>query len=517
MVLYHAANASCYVKCLLHRCLYHSSEEAVFVGYEHLSKEFFKPDKYKVYLEYAPLLGPFGTCNQLEKEKVLDKIEELFDGLFSKYDLNLSDFQKIYVGSYYSEFAMYVNMKGKRHSVFEEAAGDWKPLEWVGFDTFNSIIEQLNMKYFNNSLVEYRYGTFCVWAPEYRSSNDINFEPYKEIYQLNDNDRKYFVDKFHLPQIDFGNDRKNLLLLTQWFFKEGGGKWKDARIVTMYRVLLDYFIDDIEQYSVYIKPHPADPVQEGYSRIREAKVISPKCISELLGLVEGISFELAVTISSHSLYTVNEFTQRTRQIGYKLVSLYPLIHKYYFAFVCLTDYLLPEASYRFGIMDEEYSFIKEIPQIGTKFNSNDVKWRSWEFAGNSVMIIHRLAWKDNQGKFVFDHNKIDENTVCVFFDIDELVKYATGDVSFIIDNSVVFQVKKINRYTGLVDGAPEYIYCFTKSALICNHLRMYTYLRTLKYEETILKIFALTETEVFVQKEMLKNRIKKLSVEERLL
>ena len=259
-----------------------------------------------------------------------------------------------------------------------------------------------------------------------------------------------------------------------------------------------------------IEPDRQDAVQEEYEKIRDVQVISSRCISELLGLIEGINFELALTISSHSLYTINEFTKETRQIGYKMVSLYSLIHKYYFAFGCLYDFMLLKECYRFGVMDEEYEFLKGIPKINRKFDSKDVKWRSWESVGSSMVIIHRLYWREKQEKFVFDKNKIDENTVCVFLDVNELLNHATGDVSFIIENSIIFQLKKICQYTGLIEDESEYVYCFCKNIQIRNQLRMYTYTRSLKHEGIILKISALNEFEEAMNRNIqLLNRLKK--------
>ncbi len=361
MVLYHAANAACFVKCLLHKCIFHPNEDAVFVGYAHLSKSFFVPEKYRCYMEYTPLIGPFGDGNQKNKKEIIKEIVDLFDRLFKKNGININDCTDVYIGSYYAEFAMYVNIKKIQHSIFEEAAGDWKPLEWSGYETFNSIIRDLDMREYNNELVKYRYGVFKVWPSQYRSDKDINYEPYKEIYKLNLKDKQYFIDKFKIPQLVF-NNAGNTLILTQWFFKNGK-KWRDREVINMYGIIADYFIENAHYNTVYLKPHPADPLQEEYTSLEKINIISPKCISELMGLIDGINFDLAVTVSSSSLFTIGEFTKETKQIGDNIVTSYCRIHKYYFAFVDLVSYLQYSQIYRFGVMDGEYELLKGIPEV----------------------------------------------------------------------------------------------------------------------------------------------------------
>lgn len=499
LILYHAANASCFIKCLLHRCIYHPNDEAVFIGYRGLRSLYFKSEKYKLWLDYAPMLGPFGNQNSDNPEEALRKICDLFYGIFRKYHLDLSDFNKIYIGSYYSEFAMYVNAMGKKHSIFEEAAGDWKPMEWSGYETFNAVVNHLNMKFYNNELVENRYGIFSTWPKESRSEKDINFEPYREIYHLNKADKQYFIEKFQLPHINFEVQNKNLLLLTQWFLIDGK-RWENRDIVLIYKIILDYFIEDPEEYTVYIKPHPADPMKDEYAKINGINVIPAQCISELLGLIEGIHFKLAVTVSSTSIHTISEFTERTRQVGYRIVSLYPFIYKYHFAFVCLYKFLMPKKCCRFGIMDEEYEFLRNIPEISKTFRQETVKWSGWECADSALIVIHRMKWKENQEKFFIDKNRIDTDTVCVFLDIQELLNYAEGDISFIVENSIIFCLKKIDKETGLLEDTPEYIYCFCKNQKICNQLRIYSYVRNLQYESSVLKIYALDKTQEEIKK-----------------
>ena len=120
MIIYHASNASCFLKCMLHKCIYHANDEAAFVGYSCLFCKFFKPDEiYSKIVGYSPLLGPSGKFNDESADKVQERICDLFDDLLLQSQIDIEKSEKIYIGSYYSEFAMYVNIKKIKHSIFE--------------------------------------------------------------------------------------------------------------------------------------------------------------------------------------------------------------------------------------------------------------------------------------------------------------------------------------------------------------------------------------------------------------
>lgn len=110
-VLYHAANAGCFVKCLLHRCIYHPDDEAYFIGYEGLEKGFGVPYKFSKNIGYIPFIGPPGAYNNETAESILSRIESNFDNLLKQNNIDLKKIDKIYIGSYYADFAIYVNSK----------------------------------------------------------------------------------------------------------------------------------------------------------------------------------------------------------------------------------------------------------------------------------------------------------------------------------------------------------------------------------------------------------------------
>ena len=181
-VIYHAANAGCFVKCLLHKCIYHPEDEAVFVGYNWLKSSFGKPEKYSKFIGYDPTIGPSGKYNQETPEEALNRIVTLFEDLWVQYNVKCDEIDKIYIGSYYAEFAIYVNYKQRKHCIFEEGAGDWKKLYWENYNTFNTLIEQFNMTMYDNEYVE--------------------------------QERKYLSDEIkykNLQEKEFLNQKKNLL------------------------------------------------------------------------------------------------------------------------------------------------------------------------------------------------------------------------------------------------------------------------------------------------------------------
>lgn len=491
-ILYHAANASCFIKCLLHKCIYHPYDMAVFVGHPGVLNSYGRSDKYHLCLSYPIFLGPFGNCNSEDKDKVLEKICSMFDNMFSENNISITNFDEIYIGSYYGEFAMYVNAKKIPHSIMEEGAGDWRPLIWHAYPVFNQVISDLNMTNLNNSLVKKRLGIFSAWPKEFRTDKDVNFEPYKEIYKLSDEDKLYFVNFFNLPNIKFNSQNNNILLLTQWFLKDNK-RWSD---VDMYAYILDFFINYSSKTKVFIKPHPADPKQKNYCSIPDVDIIPASIPSELMGLIPNIYFQKALTISSTSLATVGEFCESTQMIGNGFINIFNKIPLFYIVFVPLLQYLDCRNSYRFGIMNEEFELLSKMDNI--KFKYDDIKWKFWEKCGNSAIIVDKLKWGVNRDSTTIDMHEIDDNTVCVFTNVDELIENARGDVKSIIKKSTIIKVETIDKHGNI--SAEDYIYIFCKNKKIINKLNYFQISRTLHYKEAILRAYTLNPSESKINK-----------------
>lgn len=484
-ILYHACNAGCFVKCLIHKCLYYPDDDAVFIGYASLSRSFGKPDRYIKYLEYRPFLGPFGPYNNESPDAVMERIIKNFDSLLKEKNIKLTDFSDVYIGSYYGEFSFYINHNMIRHSIMEEGAGEWNPLRWKGYDTFNALIERYNMKTYDNDLVVSRIGIKKYWPKNNVTSKDINFEPYLEVLKLNEKDKRYFIKFFKLPEdIFFDCHKNNVLLLTQWYMFNGK-KWTDDRIILMYQTILDYFLPDGD-VQVYIKPHPADPMMNKYDSVKDCIVISSNCISEIMGLIPEIHFELALTVSSGSLATVSGFSDNLLSIGFGIVWKYIKLNKFYLAFDPLCKFIQCTRTFRYGIMDET----KEMLSV-SRIPIKDVPWHDVKNAGDSLVVCDRLKWSDKCHKICPDD--IDESTIVAFLSIDEVFNYLSEYLEDIVVNSTVL---KINYY--YFSDKPdreEYVLCYSKSKNNQNVIKRFKFSKILKYQNAIMECYALDSNE----------------------
>lgn len=481
-VLYHAANAGCYVKCLIHKCLFHPNDSAIFIGYSWLSERFGKPDKYVKYLDYDQTFSLLSKEPSCTPQKLLNKIVSKFDILFDENNISLKNISDIYIGSYYGDFSIYINYMGLKHSIFEEGAGEFNNLLYTtGANCYNTLLKQFNMESFDNDLVIKR---FCVIeATSNENKKNYNFEAYKEIYNLTPEDKKYIMDFFGLPSnLNINSDEYNVLLLTQWFFINGS-KWRDETIIEFYKVILDYYLPySDKKINLFIKPHPADPFSTKYQYyFKDCTIISSDCISEILGLIPNIHFDLSITVSSSSLMTVAPFSERCVKIGYYIINFYKKLNTIYLFIKDFFDFTNCCEIYRYGIMDETYKLLTQ----GNKITKS-ISWHDLHYAGDSLIICDLLKWSDNEHPI--DIEKISRDTVVAFINIENLFLNYNGNIFEILDNSVILELK--------TDGVKlDHIICFSKNENQLDKIHNFSISKYFNFQDKVLECYSLNNND----------------------
>lgn len=108
----------------------------------------------------------------------------------------------------------------------------------------------------------------------------------------------YFV--FNMKFIN-DTDTPKLLLLTQPLIEIGVVKSNVEQLRFYYKIMKEYE----ENYDIYIKPHPRDYSNYDELHIRKKYIIDKNIPIEMFDLEKSISFEIAVTYSSTSIYSLD--------------------------------------------------------------------------------------------------------------------------------------------------------------------------------------------------------------------
>lgn len=464
MIIYHASNLCCYIKCILHKMVYHKNDDALFVGYDWLKKTYGVIDVFKYRIDYKPFCGYNGIHNNFSPSEYETFVEDYFDNAFLELNLNISDFKEFHIGSYYGDFSIYLNQKKISHFVHEEGAGEFNHHGVLSIDKqFYPLAFEVRSKYdiynFKSKYITKKFGILSCVSDDFKAQV-TNYEAYNEILKLDDDQRNQVINIFKLPE-KF-NKKAKILVLTQWFNRDGK-KITDNWLIDMYSLLLDYFTYGAE---IYLKPHPADPYKTDYTNMFDFYIEKTSYPSELMGLIPDIHFTKALTISSTSIDTVCNFTDKQISTSINFLNLYKNIIKFDVATSISCMFGGTKVS-RFGIFDHH------LCSYPTEFFENTL-WANLT-EDNQIVISDTLNWKnsgDSLEKFIHSM-KNTSNIFIITNQIDDVLQNAPE----LKENLLTFQINKSSKDT----TETEMIYVFSNDNSKLEFISNFKFNKKLKY------------------------------------
>ena len=157
----------------------------------------------------------------------------------------------------------------------------------------------------------------------------------------------------------------------------------------------------------------------------------------------------------------------------------------HFIFTSLIDFIGYKNCYRYGILDPAYEMLKDTYNFPL-----NILWRSCEKMGKSIIVTDIMKWGEN--KSTIDVEKIDEQTVCVFSNIKELMNNCNCNLDHILNYSVYFKIDEITISDNLTIK-DDYILCYSKDKNMLKLLRNYAFSKRLYFQNILLKVTALSD------------------------
>lgn len=292
-----AGNAACLLKSAI-MALEHPDYRKVFVGLGWSQQPILK--LFDDVIFYDLIVGYFGKKNYLSHDEYLSELVRVFDPEFDRINVDPAG-AKIIVGSYWSDFAAYVNLKGYQHSMMEESPGHTylaSETPMKKYPSLGILQKETMMDTFDNPRLEYAY---CSNNVE-KHQKIINYDVFEKVESLSTENKSKLIEAYNLPQ--YQTSGRCTLILTQWFSDNTGAKRDDDGILLLYGQLIDYFCNNDE--NVVMKCHPADPKWKKYSEIyNDVTVIDVAFPSELISLT-NLNIDKFITVSSTSILAFPE-------------------------------------------------------------------------------------------------------------------------------------------------------------------------------------------------------------------
>jgi len=312
IVVYSAGNANCLLKCVL-RCVKHNKNDiTIFVGLDWTQGFIEKGSKiFKHAIFYEPITGYPGKRNDLSYVEYKEVLRNTFESAFKERGINIDDIDEFHIGSYWSDFSVFVNMIGKSNYLYEEAVGD------IGlppssnerkFPALGQLEKELKMFTLDNPNIIKAYTTNGV--------DHVKNSIYNVVYELqslNKKERKTLLKKYELLGLNLELDDKYDVLLTQWFYADNGLKKRhDNEIIIMYGYLIDFFLQPSD--NILFKCHPADPKRREYAKYLEGILIPLVNFPSELFNIMAIKISSAITISSSSVHSFSGISEEQKMI-----------------------------------------------------------------------------------------------------------------------------------------------------------------------------------------------------------
>lgn len=241
--------------------------------------------------------------------------------MFEKYiDIDLKSYQDIYIFNDWTMVGAYLIDNKIRYHLIEDGLNAFYYIK----ENFKNKITFLNptpaykVKHFMKKMLHIGYDFFG----QSKYVIDIEVNDIKKIYIKNKNiievpraimfekltkkEREEIYSIFSSNKIkDFKSNKKRMLLLTQPLYKDKFVKSIDEQ-VDIYDGIIKKYKD---RYDIFIKAHPRDDYNYK-EKYKDIILIDKYMPIEILNFVETLSFDLAVTICSSSIETLNFVKKR---------------------------------------------------------------------------------------------------------------------------------------------------------------------------------------------------------------
>ena len=393
LVIYSAANAHGYITCVVHRLLYNSDSYCVYIGDDIVAPRTGGIAFFDDSILYKQIAGEWGNMNELTPEEYERYLVKTFDGDIVAHNFRLNCVDEFFIGSNWSDFAIYLNLKNIHYNVFEEAIGDlglpkesWakrypcqfaaraKTGMFAGLDNPHILKAYLHPKTLST-----------------KHDKVVFFDVIKEIKNLPDSVKNKVATTFKVPQ-SLDDKEICVLLLTQWF-RKNNDIWKSAETLKIYAHLLDlYFGFNSNKYHIVIKPHPVDPQRSSYGKyLNECFLLDSKFPSEFIGLVGNLNIDIAVTVSSSSISTVSTISKKQLSIKF-FEQFYTIAPQFYFCARIIK--LLSLKCFYFGIFKE---VMEPLVSQNKGFLPDSVTWHRIDEAPlpeEGGLILYDNIWRE---------------------------------------------------------------------------------------------------------------------------
>ena len=318
IVIYSAANAHGYFTCIVHRYLYNRNSYAVYVGDNATVARAGGIELFDDNILYKQISGEWGDMNYLSADEYENHLTQVFDGELKKHKIDLSKVDEFYIGSNWSDFPVYLNLKDVKYNVFQEAVGDIgiPPKEWsIQFPgQYAARLKTGMFDMLDNKRILKAY----VHPKTVKNGHPkvVPFDIVKEMQKLPDEYKTIIANQFNVPQ-KLTSNYKRVLLLTQWF-KKNKKIWTSTETINLYALLIDlFFSQTTSNLELIIKPHPVDPQKDIYTQYFDhCTLLSSKFPSEFMGLISELNIDTAITVSSTSINTAESISNKQITVKY---------------------------------------------------------------------------------------------------------------------------------------------------------------------------------------------------------
>lgn len=396
IVIYSAANPHGYFTSIIHRLLYNHDSYAVYIGDEGTATRAGGLELFDSHILYTQIAGQWGKMNHLSAGEYKDYLVKYFDEKIRELNIDIGAVSEIYAGSYWSDFPIYLNIKGIHHYLFQEGS------QGLGFPSGEYTKKNFPSQY----EVQEAYGIYLgldntnILAAYIGESNMLPEHPKKFLFdiakamtELSDLDKKTLIETFNMPsKID--ESENSVLLLSQWFLKNKK-VWADIETIRMYGLLADLYSNRQHKNTrIYLKSHPSDQNRQKYdTHLNNITVFNSQFPSEFLAIVPGAHFKTALTISSTSINDTAKYCDESYSIK-NFDRFYNHILQIYVAFYLINK--LNYNSYHFGVFNEVVIPLLKQNQSVLPKTSRWFELQTAIMPKDGAAVYNDFLWRANQ-------------------------------------------------------------------------------------------------------------------------
>lgn len=488
IVIYSAANAHGYFTCIVHRYLYNRDAYAVYVGDHATVGRAGGINLFDDSILYKQISGEWGNMNYLSPEEYESYLIKTFDDEFKAHKIDLSKVDEFFIGSNWSDFPVYLNLKDIKYNSFQEAVGDMgiPPKEFsIQFPgQYAARLKTGMFDWLDNKRIIKAY----VHPKTVKGGHPkvVPFDIVKEMQNLPDEYKKLIAEQFNVPQ-DLSVTTSRILLLTQWFRRDGK-LWESSETVKIYSLLIDlYFATCTKRLEVVIKPHPIDPMRDKYpAYFDNCTLLSSKFPSEFMGLIKNLKIDTAVTISSTAINTAESISEK--QLTAKFFDQFYDIAPQ-FCFCARAVKLLALKCFYFGIFKE---VMEPLAFQNKGFMPDSVTWHRIDEAPlteEGAIIIYDNVWREGVTHTSLSklyNSPYNSLSFIITDNIDNLIQTAEDAIYTEYLYKLTLCIKPYADNSVYSDTEKKDIYIFSKNSNLVNKLAAFELVMVLPYSKVVL-------------------------------